>query len=200
LSTKNIAWGNLYNKYRSGNPLARCLVRGYLKSLSELLHNHMPGQMLDVGCGEGYPLQAISFTGNSTRVVAMDLYPEALRSPPLNAFGCDLCCGSIENMPFLNRSFDLVLCLEVLEHLRRPDLALREVRRVCRGIAVFSVPREPLWRFLNVVRGAYLRKMGNTPGHACHWSRRSFLTFLQSEFHVVQVRSPMPWTMALCEV
>jgi hypothetical protein len=38
-----------------------------------------------------------------------------------------------------------------------------------------SVPREPLWRMLNMARGAYWPALGNTPGHLNHWSRRSFV-------------------------
>ena len=36
-----------------------------------------------------------------------------------------------------------------------------------------SVPREPLWRGLNMARGAYMRDLGNTPGHVNHWSKRA---------------------------
>ena len=64
--------------------------------------------------------------------------------------------------------------------------------------AIVSVPREPLWRALNLGRLKYLRDLGNTPGHLQHWSRRSFLSFLERRLEVVAVRSPVPWTMALC--
>jgi hypothetical protein len=60
-----------------------------------------------------------------------------------------------------------------------------------------SVPREPLWRALNVARGAYVRDLGNTPGHVNHWSRRSFVDLLARHGEVAAVRSPFPWTMAL---
>ena len=60
-----------------------------------------------------------------------------------------------------------------------------------------SVPREPLWRMLNMARGAYVAQLGNTPGHLNHWSKRSFTALLQARGEVVQVRSPFPWTMLL---
>ena len=41
-----------------------------------------------------------------------------------------------------------------------------------------SVPREPLWRGLNLARGSYLRELGNTPGHLNHWSKRRFASLL----------------------
>jgi hypothetical protein len=61
-----------------------------------------------------------------------------------------------------------------------------------------SVPREPLWRALNLARLKYVGALGNTPGHLNHWSRRRFVEFLERRLQVVEVRSPMPWTMALC--
>ena len=63
-----------------------------------------------------------------------------------------------------------------------------------------SVPREPLWRGLNMARGAYLRDLGNTPGHLNHWSKREFAGLLRRYGEVVELRSPFPWTMALVRV
>ena len=63
-----------------------------------------------------------------------------------------------------------------------------------------SVPHEPLWRILNVARGAYVRELGNTPGHVNHWSKRSFVRELARHGEVVQARSPFPWTMLLVQV
>ena len=60
-----------------------------------------------------------------------------------------------------------------------------------------SVPREPLWRGLNLARGAYLKALGNTPGHVNHWSKRSFAALLGRHGKVVETRSPFPWTMLL---
>ena len=37
------------------------------------------------------------------------------------------------------------------------------------------VPREPVWRVLNVARGRYVRWLGNPPGHIQHFSRAAFL-------------------------
>jgi hypothetical protein len=88
--------------------------------------------------------------------------------------------------------------LEVLEHLPDPRRALQEARRVCAGWLVASVPREPIWRFLNLLRGAYWRRLGNTPGHLQHWSKRSFLGMLGEHWAVKRAAAPIPWVLALC--
>jgi hypothetical protein len=62
------------------------------------------------------------------------------------------------------------------------------------------VPREPVWRMTNMARGAYLRDLGNTPGHLNHWSKRSFVSLLSRYGTVEHVRSPFPWTMLLVSV
>jgi hypothetical protein len=75
--------------------------------------------------------------------------------------------------------------LEVLGQLARPHL-------------IASVPKEPLWRILNLARGRYWSELGNTPGHLQHWSASAFTALLAQRFEVVEVRNPLPWTMALC--
>jgi hypothetical protein len=53
---------------------------------------------------------------------------------------------------------------------------------------------------LNVARGAYVRQLGNTPGHLNHWSRTSFTRLLARHGEPIEVRSPFPWTMVLLRV
>ena len=55
-------------------------------------------------------------------------------------------------------------------------------------------------RALNLARGAYVRQLGNTPGHVNHWSQRRFERLLARHGRVVAVRSPFPWTMLLVSV
>src|ERR1019366_1064258 len=83
-----------------------------------------------------------------------------------------------EQLDFAGDEFELVAATEVLEHVPDPERVLAEMARVARGHLLVSVPHEPLWRVLNVARGAYLRELGNTPGHLNHWSRRAFVGML----------------------
>jgi hypothetical protein len=86
----------------------------------------------------------------------------------------------------------------VLEHLADPVRALGVLARLAQPHLIVSVPREPLWRLLNVARGRYWPALGNTPGHLQHWSARRFLALLEDQLEVREVRLPLPWTMALC--
>ena len=91
----------------------------------------------------------------------------------------------------------MACAIEVLEHVPEPEQTLSEMARVARRWLLVSVPREPLWRMLNMARGAYWPAMGNTPGHLNHWSKRSFVELLSRHGEVVELRSPFPWTMLL---
>jgi SAM-dependent methyltransferase len=108
--------------------------------------------------------------------------------------------GLADSLPYADGAFECVTAMEVLEHVPDPDAVLGEMARVTSSWLLVSVPREPLWRALNMARGAYLRDRGNTPGHLNHWSKRSFAGLLGRYGETVELRSPFPWTMALVRV
>ena len=90
--------------------------------------------------------------------------------------------------------------IEALEHIPQPEQTLAEMARVAKRHLLVSVPHEPLWRALNLARGAYVGAGGNTPGHVNHWSKRSFVKLLERHGEVSEARSPFPWTMLLVRV
>jgi 2-polyprenyl-3-methyl-5-hydroxy-6-metoxy-1,4-benzoquinol methylase len=197
--------GNTYDKYGSTNPVVRRLMAGFERTLDELFTAADPGSVLDVGCGEGVLTAQWARRLQSRtpgRIVGVDLEDPKLaaewatRQEPNLAFAA----MRVEELDFADGEFDLVAATEVLEHVDDPARALAEMARVARSHLLVSVPHEPLWRALNVARGAYLRDLGNTPGHLNHWSRRSFVALLSRHGQVVQTRSPFPWTMLLVRV
>ncbi|GAB5406858.1 MAG: hypothetical protein Aurels2KO_50890 [Aureliella sp.] len=105
--------------------------------------------------------------------------------------------ASAYKLPATDGSTNLVVACEVLEHLDRPDEALKEMHRVSNSALLVSVPWEPMWRILNMARGKYLRSFGNTPGHVQHFSRNAIVRLVSQHFVVTHVKSPLPWTMLL---
>ena len=95
--------------------------------------------------------------------------------------------------------FDVVFALEVLEHLEDPAAALAEIHRITKQYAIISVPREPVWRVMNLARGKYAADWGNTPGHVNHWGRTGFENFLATKFAVINSDFPLPWQMYLLQ-
>ena len=190
--------GNTYDKYGSQNPVVKRLMAGFEAALDELWQTAAPSSILDVGCGEGVLTEkwARRCTGS---VVGIDLDDPQLHAEweKRSAPNLDYRVMKAENLPFGDDEFDLASAIEVLEHVPDPEHTVAEMARVASRHLLVSVPREPLWRGLNMARGAYLRDLGNTPGHVNHWSKRSFVKLLSRHGEVVEARSPFPWTMLL---
>lgn len=201
-AVSSVPTGNTYDKYGSTNPVVRRLMAGFEQTLTELFDRAAPDSVLDVGCGEGVLTEQWARRLGTDRVVGVDLEDPklaaewAMRERPNLRFSPMV----VEQLEFSDNEFDLVAATEVLEHVEQPEPALAEMARVAGRWLLVSVPHEPLWRALNMARGAYLRDLGNTPGHLNHWTRRSFVRLLGRYGEVLQVRSPFPWTMLLVAV
>lgn len=144
-------------------------------------------------------MRAIFGTARAT-IVGLDGSPQAAQIAGQLNPGRGFTAGDLYALPFPDRSFDLVVCLEVLEHLEEPKDGLRELIRVSAGWLLLSVPHEPLFRGANFLRGKNVAAWGNDPGHVNHWSHRSFLRFVGQECRVVASRTSFPWSLALCTV
>jgi 2-polyprenyl-3-methyl-5-hydroxy-6-metoxy-1,4-benzoquinol methylase len=199
VSERGVVTGNTYDKYGSGNPLVRRLMGAFERTLDDLLDQAGAGSVLDVGCGEGVLVHRWAQRLADARVVGIDLQEESLQAgwSEHQAPNLEYRTMQGENLPFATNEFDLASAIEVLEHVPDPEHTLAEMARCAERHLLVSVPREPLWRILNVARGAYWSKLGNTPGHLNHWSKRSFVRLLSRHGDIVEVRSPFPWTMVL---
>ena len=194
--------GNTYDKYGSSNPVVKRLMTGFQASLDQLWERAAPESVLDVGCGEGVLTAEWAERLGDGRIVGIDLDDPKLRAEwerrarPNLEFRAE----EASSLSFAAGEFDMATAIEVLEHVPEPEATLAEMSRVARRWLLVSVPREPLWRALNMARGAYLRELGNTPGHLNHWSRRAFASLLSRHGAVEEARSPFPWTMLLVRV
>jgi 2-polyprenyl-3-methyl-5-hydroxy-6-metoxy-1,4-benzoquinol methylase len=202
VSEDGIVTGNTYDKYGSTNPLVRHMMARFEGALDELFARADPRSLLDVGCGEGVLVHRWRRLGESRRVVGIDLEEESIQAgwSERSAPNLEYRVMQAENLPFAESEFDLATAIEVLEHVPDPEHTLSEMARCAQRHLLVSVPREPLWRMLNMARGAYWTELGNTPGHLNHWSRRSFVDLLSRYGQVAEVRSPFPWTMLLVRV
>ncbi|HUR78624.1 MAG TPA: class I SAM-dependent methyltransferase [Acidimicrobiales bacterium] len=185
--------GNVVHKEATKNPVERRMVDGFSAALERCL----PGsarRVLEVGCGEGRQLTAIGSRFPDADLIGLDL-PDVDLMEAWDEVESVMVQGSALTLPFRDGNFDLVLCIEVLEHLPDPEQALREIARVASGAVVLSVPWEPVWRVGNLARGRYLGHLGNTPGHIQHFTRRGFIRLVTRHLVVDNVERPIPWTM-----
>lgn len=193
--------GNAYDKYGSKNPVVKWMMNGFASALSDLIARAEPESIHEIGCGEGYWVLRWSEQGLNAR--GCDFSREVIEIARENAINRGLETSlfksrSIYDLDVTQDSADLVVCCEVLEHLENPEAGLQALQRVTKRRLIISVPQEPLWCALNLARGKYITRWGNTPGHIQHWSRSDFVKLVSKYFEVIEVRSPLPWTMLFC--
>ena len=101
-------------------------------------------RVLDAGCGSGRTLQELRDYGEVAGIELSELAAAHARGRELG----EVRVGRVESLPWADGSFDLVTCLDVLEHIADDGAALREIRRVTKpgGWLLLTVPAYPsLW-------------------------------------------------------
>lgn len=118
--------------------------------------------LLSIGCGPAEGLDwLVQFAGPQGRVTGLDIDPIHARSLPS---GVGFVTGTVERAPFADHSFDVVLALDVLEHLDDDVSGLLETVRLVKqgGLLLVTVPALPsLWGGHDVVsehRRRYTKK------------------------------------------
>ena len=192
--------GNTFDKYGSSDPLVRRVMSGFFRGLDDLWAQAGAREsVLDVGCGEGVITRAWARRVAPAPVVGLDVNDPRLAEAWSQASepNLELRTGDAHDLPFDDDAFDLVASIEMLEQVDDPDRVVAELCRVARRAVIVSVPREPLWRALNVASGRYVGALGNSPATRNHWSRRAFVDLVGRHARVEAVRSPVPWTLVL---
>ena len=195
--------GNHTQKYTAKNPAIRYLTERWVNRLDGLVDQisharHPATNPLEVGAGEGVISEKLYKRFGSA--VGIDLPDAGLRAEWRSRPGPFYLHADAEQMPFNDDQFDLLVCVEVLEHLRDPEAGLRELARVSSRHLLLSVPREPIFRSCNLVTGRYVKDLGNTPGHLNHWSTGQFVKFVSQVATVRAVAKPFPWTIVWAEL
>lgn len=191
--------GNFYDKYNSKNPIVKVLMQGFALNLNALVNMTGAKDIHEVGCGEGYWInqwatKGVEIQGSDFSRIAIDLAEQNLNPTEQNI---SLKVKDIYDLRTQEDSATLVVCCEVLEHLEQPRKALEILRNIANPYIILSVPREPIWSILNMLRGKYWSALGCTPGHIQKWSKNEFIALAKEYFEVLEIRSPLPWTMLL---
>lgn len=173
-----------------------------MRQLERLVTRTGASEAHEIGCGEGELSIRLARRGLRVRGsdVSAEVIAEARRRAQASGVEVEFAAAPLEQLDPAVDAAELIVCCEVMEHLPNPGAALDIVAELARPWAIVSVPREPLWRILNLARLRYAGELGNTPGHLQHWSRREFARFLERRLELVELHSPVPWTMALCRV
>jgi SAM-dependent methyltransferase len=187
-------------KHESKNPIQQALLGRFKANAVRLARSVEPSTILEVGCGEGYMLEEMSRAGVGRDLLGVDISAPAVEDARARLGDrARVERRDARELAADGRSFDLVMMLEVLEHIPEPAQMLPILERLTQRYLLLSVPWEPFFRGLNFLRGKHVRDFGNDPEHVNHWGRRAFLRFVEGRFRVVEVPMVFPWTMVLAE-
>jgi ubiquinone/menaquinone biosynthesis C-methylase UbiE len=189
-------YGNI-QKHLNPNPVQRYLLRRFHRRMASLLKAAGAERILDAGCGEGFVISYLLQGNDGLTITGMDCSLEAIEMARQMVPGVLFDVGDLREMPYGDDSFDLVMCLEVLEHLPDPHKGLRELRRVTSAHCLVSVPHEPFFRATNFLRGKHVPAWGRDPEHLQHWTARQFRRLVEQYFKVERFVCSFPWVIAL---
>lgn len=170
------------------------LHRNRSKIITQLIRQNLPktGKCLDIGCGTGFITRHLP-PGS----IGLDINPRNLEKAKKYVPQITFIEGDAEKTNFSDRSFDLVVCTEVLEHLPNPTKVITEIKRVIKpnGILLGSVPTNSfIWklRFLSKTCGA------KEPYHK-HYPKSEITNLLKNNFKEITIISDivrMNWFFA----
>ena len=185
-------------KHESDNPIQRALIDNFHAKAVDMIRRARPSTILEVGCGEGYVLSALVEAGIDAELNGVELNERAVRVAK-QRLG-DRATIELQDARELasdGRRFDMVMMLEVLEHIPDPAQMLPILDSLTNGWLLLSVPWEPIFRGLNLMRLKNVSRLGNDPEHVNHWGRRGFERFVRERFDIIEMPQVFPWTMVL---
>ncbi|MCA9686955.1 MAG: class I SAM-dependent methyltransferase [Myxococcales bacterium] len=185
-------------KHESKNPIQRALIDRFHEQAIRMVGQAGPASILELGCGEGYVLDAFVKGGVSAALTGVELDDKAVAKAQARLGSA----ATIEHQDARKlaadgRRFEMVMMLEVLEHIPNPEQMLPIIDELSTRWLLLSVPWEPVFCALNFARGKNLRRWGNDPDHVNHWTRRGFARFIGERFEIVERPGVFPWTMVL---
>jgi 2-polyprenyl-3-methyl-5-hydroxy-6-metoxy-1,4-benzoquinol methylase len=185
-------------KHESQNPIQRALIDNFHAKVVEMIRRAQPSTILELGCGEGYVLSAIADAGVSAKLTGIELDGRAARiAGERLGERATIEHRDARELAADGRRFDMVMMLEVLEHIPDPAQMLPILDSLTNGWVLLSVPWEPVFRGLNLLRGKNITRLGNDPDHVNHWGRLGFGKFVRTRFDIVTTPEVFPWSMVL---
>ena len=187
-----------YTKYKTRNPIVQRMIQRFYNEIKRIMEKLEYTSLLDAGCGDGEALVRLQHilpretTGIDIDVKQIDIAKSKISDVKFEV-------RDLMKLPYLDDSFDLVICLEVLEHVANPESILSEIARVSAKHLIISVPNEPYFMLGNLLRGKNISRLGDDAQHINHWSHKSFKEYLSRHVDVISEGSSFPWLIAVCK-
>jgi ubiquinone/menaquinone biosynthesis C-methylase UbiE len=138
-------------------------------ALRQLLRPDLSSHILEVGCGTGFWLASFA---SDDEVYGLDLSPGMLRRAREKHANAYLICGTAEQLPFHERTFDLIYCVNAFHHFAHKLAFIREATRLLRsGGTLAIIGMDPhgkcdKWYIYDYFRGTYEMDLRRFPPKA----------------------------------
>lgn len=186
-----------HSKYQNKNPIHQFFLQRFLGRIAATVQRLNVKTILDAASAQGYVIGYLRARMPHLSFVGVDIDTEALREARAEFPDVEFKEGDITSYEHPN-PVDLVLALEVFEHVEASERAFKNLARVDATHFLFSVPHEPFFRSMNFIRGRHWRRLGNHPEHVNLWSKARLKRDLEPYFEVIEDLSSFPWIIYLC--
>lgn len=156
-----------------------------LPEIKKLIGKSEKVKVLDIACGSGYVLSQLD--GG----VGIDINPRHVAAAQKNAPNAKIIRGDIKNTPFKPNSFDLVLAMEIFEHIPDGERVIDEVWRILKpgGLFLVTVPSENiLWKVRFLASSMY-----KTEPMCNSFSKRSLLALFGKHKYKIKKFNKFAW-------
>ena len=198
MSEKLITKSSHEHKYTNKNFFHRFFLNRFLDTVYYEIDTLDPNTILDFGCGEGFFLKAMKDRGLSEKkILGVDNREDAIERAITLIPEYDFRYLDLFQIKPNDFQFDLVIAIEVLEHLYKPETFLKHLTALSSKYVLFTVPFEPWFRIINLLRGRDILRLGNHPEHINHWSPASFRKFLEPYIEIKTIYVKFPWIVSV---
>lgn len=187
-----------FKKHHTKNLLKRILLDLFLKNINQIIdQTENISRILDAACGEGLVVKYIQDCQPNLNIDGFDISAQSVAYAKQILPDNNFFIGDILNIKIKDNSYDLVMALEVLEHLASPLKALKELSRVSKKYVLISVPFEPWFSIGNLLSGKNIKRLGQDEDHRQFWTKRKIIKLISQEMDIKLVTISFPWTVIL---
>lgn len=186
-----------HSKYQNKNPIHQFFLQRFLSRIAATVHRTGARSILDAASAQGYVIDYLRHGIPGLSFVGVDIDTKALAEARVQFPDVTFIEGDITAYTH-PVPVDMVLALEVFEHIEGPERAFKNLAQVHSNYFLFSVPHEPFFRIMNFLRGRHWKRLGNHPEHVNLWSKKRFRRDLGPYFEVIEDCSSFPWIIYLC--
>lgn len=148
-----VADNHFWFKYR--NDILASIIRSRFRSKTKL-------KILDVGCGEGNTIRSLAKVNPDFIIVGCDIFVEGME---LSNVKLPLFQGDVSDDLFVEEQFDVILLLDVIEHVPDDQKLLQAAHKLLKknGLLIVMVPAGMyLWSKFDIISGHYRRYTDET--------------------------------------